>query len=226
MNTTNNVQDTLVNNLIALRKARGLTQIELGEKINYSDKTISKWENGDSCPNVEAVYKVARFYGVTVDDLLSEDFRNDKNTVAQRQRNYSKVIISCLAVMAVWVIATIIFAAMLLKSAPMPWIIFVLATPASAVVALVFNSMWGNTRFNYLIISILLWTLLTSIFLSALEYVSVLWVIFLIGIPIQIAIILWSQLKYQKKKKPVQEKSPPAVKDVERAEESEENTDI
>ncbi len=207
MSTTNNIQETLISNLTALRKSRGLTQIELGEKINYSDKTISKWEKGDSCPNVEAVYKIARFYGVTVDDLLSEDFEQDKETAVQRQHNYSKLIISCLAVMAVWVIATIVFAALLLKSTPMPWLIFVFAAPASAVVALVFNSMWGNTRFNYLIISILVWTLLTSIFLSALEYVKVLWVIFLIGIPIQIAIILWSQLKHQRKKKKQQKES-------------------
>lgn len=206
MSTQFNVQETLISNLIALRKARGLTQMELGEKINYSDKTVSKWEKGDSCPNIEAVYKLARFYEVTVDDLLSEDFRQEKSTAEHRQRRYSKVIISCLAVMAVWVIATIIFAVMLLKSSPTPWIVFVLATPASAVVALVFNSMWGNTRYNYLIISLIVWTLLTSIFLSALEYVRVLWVIFIIGIPIQIAIILWSQLKRQKKKSSKQPK--------------------
>lgn len=213
MSTTNNVQETLINNLIALRKSRGLTQIELGDKINYSDKTISKWEKGDSCPNIEAVYKIARFYGVTVDDLLSDDLQQEHSVSAQRQRNYSKVIISLLAVMAVWVIATIIFAVCLLKSFSMPWLIFVIATPASAVVALVFNSMWGNTRYNYLIISILLWTLLTSIFLSALEYVSVLWVIFLIGIPIQVAIILWSQLKYQKRKTKKKEKEIPCAEE-------------
>jgi hypothetical protein len=101
--------------------------------------------------------------------------------------------------MAVWVMATIIFSVLLIKSTPTPWTVFVAATPASAIVALVFNSMWGNTRYNYLIISALLWTLLASIYLGALEYARILWVIFLIGIPIQIAIILWSQLKRQKK---------------------------
>ena len=121
--------------------------------------------------------------------------------VAEKQRNYSKLIISLLAVMTVWVIATIIFVAMSLLEIGNAWMIFIVAIPASAIVALVFNSIWGNTRFNYLIISILLWTLLTTVFLSALKYVEVLWVIFLIGIPIQIAIILWSQLKYKKRKK-------------------------
>ena len=203
MNTNNNIQEILVNNLIALRKSRSLTQIELGEKINYSDKTISKWENGDSCPNIEALYKIARFYEVSIDDLLSEDFQTEGRRIAENQRNYSKLIISLLAVMTVWVIATIIFVAISLLDFKNAWMIFIIAIPASAVVALVFNSIWGNTRLNYLILSILLWTLLTTVFLSALKYVEVLWVIFLIGIPIQVAIILWSQLKHQKKKKKI-----------------------
>ena len=227
MSTNNNLQEILINNLIALRKSRSLTQIELGEKINYSDKTISKWENGDSCPNIEAVYKIAKFYEVSIDDLLSEDFQIGSRIVAEKQRNYSKLIISLLAVMTVWVIATIIFVAISLLEISHAWMIFIVAIPASAIVALVFNSIWGNTRFNYLIISILLWTLLTTIFLSALKYVEVLWVIFLIGIPIQIAIILWSQLKYQKKKRNQKKKESRAAAKEESAEEKpSENTEI
>jgi transcriptional regulator with XRE-family HTH domain len=197
---SNNIQEILISNLISLRKSRSLTQIELGEKINYSDKTISKWENGDSCPNIEAVHKLAKFYDVSIDDLLSEDFQIDKKIVAEKQRSYSKLIISLLAVMTVWLIATIIFVAISLLDVSNAWMVFIIAVPESAIVSLVFNSIWGNTRFNYLIISILLWTLLTTIFLSALKYASVLWVIFLIGVPIQIAIILWSQLKRKKKR--------------------------
>ena len=200
MSMSNNIQEILISNLISLRKSRSLTQIELGEKINYSDKTISKWENGDSCPNIEAVHKLAKFYDVSIDDLLSEDFQIDKKIVAEKQRSYSKLIISLLAVMTVWLIATIIFVAISLLDVANAWMVFIIAVPESAIVSLVFNSIWGNTRFNYLIISILLWTLLTTIFLSALKYASVLWVIFLIGVPIQIAIILWSQLKRKKKR--------------------------
>ena len=200
MSMSNNIQEILISNLISLRKSRSLTQIELGEKINYSDKTISKWENGDSCPNIEAVHKLAKFYDVSIDDLLSEDFQIDKKIVAEKQRSYSKLIISFLAVMTVWLIATIIFVAISLLDVANAWMVFIIAVPESAIVSLVFNSIWGNTRFNYLIVSILLWTLLTTIFLSALKYASVLWVIFLIGVPIQIAIILWSQLKRKKKR--------------------------
>ena len=73
-----NIQDVLIQNMITVRKHRGLTQSELGKQIGYSDKTISKWEHGDSCPSIEAVYQLARFYGVSVDDLLSDTFQVQK----------------------------------------------------------------------------------------------------------------------------------------------------
>lgn len=195
------VQDILITNLIALRHARGLTQLELGEQVNYSDKTISKWENGDSCPGIEAVHRLAGFYGVRIDDLLCEDFEaqrppSQEEARSEKQRRYSKLVISLLAVMAVWVIATILFIAAMLHAAPGAWLFFIDAVPCSCITLLVFNSLWGRRRMNYLIITILLWTLLTAIYLHVMLYQ--LWVIFLLGIPVQIAIILWSQLKRRK----------------------------
>jgi transcriptional regulator with XRE-family HTH domain len=192
------IQDILIANLIALRRHRGLTQIELGEQVNYSDKTISKWENGDSCPGIEALYRLATFYGVRVDDLLQEDFSpgapiSAEEARAEKQRRYSKLVISLLAVMAVWVIATILFVAGMLNGEPMVWLFFIDAIPCSCITLLVFNSLWGRARMNYLIITVLLWTLLTAIYLHV--HLYQLWAIFLLGIPVQIAVILWSQLK-------------------------------
>ncbi len=200
MINTSNIQETLINNLIALRKASGLTQIELGEKINYSDKTISKWEKGDSCPNIEAICRIAVFYGITVDELLTEGVQAEEQSANVKQRKYSKIVISMLAVVSVWIIAMTVFVSELLMGYKQPWLIFVFAPAVSAAVLLVFNSMWGNKRLNYILLTVMLWTLLTTIYLSALEYAHILWVIYLIGIPIQAAIILWSQLKRRRGK--------------------------
>lgn len=195
--TMKNLQEILINNLIALRKARGLTQIELGERVSYSDKTISKWENGDSCPNIEALYRLAEFYGVRIDDLLRADF--DAALPARQEkprRRYSKLVITLLAVVAVWCVALLLFTVLVLDPAVMrEWLCFIYALPVSFVTVLVFNSLWGNRRHNYLIISFLLWSLLTTVFLQLLSYH--LWMVFLLGVPIQIAVILWSQLKKQ-----------------------------
>ena len=46
-------------NLSDLRKRNGLTQAELAEKLNYSDKAVSKWEKGESLPGVEVLYKLS-----------------------------------------------------------------------------------------------------------------------------------------------------------------------
>lgn len=200
MINTNNVQETLIKNLILLRKSSGLTQIELGGKINYSDKTISKWEKRDSCPNIEAICKLANFYGVSVDDLLSDALDNEQRAVEVKQKRYSKLIISLLAVIAVWFIASMIFVRYFISSTPGAWLIFIHAIPVTAAVLLVFNSMWGNRRFNYLIISCMVWAVLTSVFLSMLSNASVMWIIYLIGIPIQLAIILWSQMTRKRRK--------------------------
>ena len=191
------LQEILINNLVALRKARGLTQIELGERVSYSDKTISKWENGDSCPNIEALYRLAEFYGVSIDDLLRADFRVDAPARQEPPRLcYSKLVITMLAVLAVWCVALLLFAALSLNpDRAGEWLCFIYALPLSFVTILVFNSLWGNRRRNYLIISLLVWTLLTTVFLQLLSYH--LWMVFLLGVPIQIAVILWSQLKKQ-----------------------------
>ena len=56
----------------ALRKKNGLTQAELAEKLNISNKTVSKWENGQGYPDIVHLPMISKLLGVSVDDLLSE----------------------------------------------------------------------------------------------------------------------------------------------------------
>ena len=60
-------------NLLILRKNAKLTQMELAERFNYSDKTISKWESGESLPSIEILYELAKFYNTTLDALTVEN---------------------------------------------------------------------------------------------------------------------------------------------------------
>ncbi len=193
------IQHILQENLIKLRKSRKLTQIELGEKISYSDKTISKWENGESCPNIEAIYKLAAFYHVSIDALVRPDISveemeeiEDEETKKKKIR-YSKLIITLLAVISAWAIATLVFVYISFLNVSGAWLAFIYAIPVSFIVIIVFNSIWGRRRWNYLWITFLLWTALTTIFLQFIAYAP--WMVFLIGIPVQVAILLWSGLK-------------------------------
>lgn len=54
-----------------LRKEKGLTQEELASHMGVSPQAVSKWENDQTCPDISALPKLARLFGVTVDELLS-----------------------------------------------------------------------------------------------------------------------------------------------------------
>ena len=58
-------------NIIRLRTAAGMTQAELGAKLNYSDKSVSKWERGEAIPDAWVLTRLAEIFGVTVDYILT-----------------------------------------------------------------------------------------------------------------------------------------------------------
>jgi len=65
--------------LAQLRKEKNLTQEELGEKIGVTNKTVSRWENGNYLPPVEMLQMLSALYGVSINELLSGERLNDKN---------------------------------------------------------------------------------------------------------------------------------------------------
>ena len=182
-------------NIAELRKNAGLTQLQLAEKLNYSDKAVSKWESGASIPDVGVLFEIANLFGVTVDYLLYEDHKVPvramvKGTVMGRK----KLVITLLSVALVWLIATTAFVGLNIFGIwSARWLVFIYAVPVSAVVAIVLNSIWGQRRHNYVFISILMWSALAGIYLTLLS--QNIWLIFLVGIPGQVIICLWSGMK-------------------------------
>ena len=195
------LKQIIARNIIDLRKSMQLTQAELAEKLNYSDKAISKWERAESIPDVAILKQIADLFGVTVDYLLLPEHTGNEirpvGATAQDKKN--KLIISLLAMSLVWLIATIIFVFMgiFAQGVNNLWIIYVYAMPATYIVMLVFNSIWGKRRGNFIIISLLVWSILITMYLSL--YYQNIWLIFIIGIPAQIIIGLWSGIKIKKR---------------------------
>ena len=70
--TENEFNTSLANNLIKYRKLNGLTQAELAESINYSDKSISKWESGKGTPGVFQLLVISEIYGISVSELIGQ----------------------------------------------------------------------------------------------------------------------------------------------------------
>ncbi len=194
----------IATNIAALRKAREMTQFELAERLNYSDKAVSKWERGESIPDVAVLKQIADLFSVTVDYLLTDDHSSQKEQpgiISRRNRYY----IMGLSILLVWFIATLAFVVCDLAQvqASLHWLSFVYALPVSAVIWLVFNSLWFNRRINWIIISSLMWTFLVAVYLTVLTIGSNLWLIFILGIPGQAIIYLWSGIRYKKKTKKI-----------------------
>ena len=66
-------------NLISLRKANGLSQDELAEKIGVTRQTLSKYETGESLPDIERCKQLADIFGVSMDDLVNYE-KTDRET--------------------------------------------------------------------------------------------------------------------------------------------------
>lgn len=196
-----NLNKTIASNLQELRKSAGLTQTELADRLNYSDKAVSKWERGESMPDINILKSLADMYGVSVDYLLKSD--HAKESVPERSRRIirnNRIIITLLAISCVWLVATILYVTLglTLRSLSNVWLAFVVAVPISLIVLIVFNSIWGRPKWNFAIVSGLVWSILVTLFL--IFELENMWLIFLVGIPGQVIIIFCSRLKSSKEK--------------------------
>ena len=192
-----NLNEIIANNLTFLRKHKNLTQGELANQLQYSDKTISKWETGEIVPSVENLIKLCSIYNVTLDQITTP--LDKEKFEPKKSKNYevqNKIIITLLAILAVWITATAMFVYAKIIWDISPWIVFIWAVPASCIVSLVFNSLWGKRVLGFVIISALLWTLITALYLQFLTYN--LFAMYFIGIPLQAAVFLWAGLKKSK----------------------------
>ena len=192
------LREVIAKNICELRLGRGMTQAGLAELLNYSDKAISKWERAESVPDVAVLKQIADLFSVSVDYLLTEEHEINPEELIGRETKKRRFIVSALAAMLVWLIATYAFIQIniSLPEARFPaWLTFIYAIPISSVVILVFNSIWGRRRLNYLIITVMVWSLILSVYLTVLTLGGGnLWMMFFLGIPAEIIIVLWSGL--------------------------------
>lgn len=190
-------------NIIRLRTSLGLTQAQLGEELSYSDKSVSKWERGESVPDVYVLKHIADLAGVTVDYLITEHDPSEAEIKkpAPKEHRYSRAFISMTVLAGIWTLAVTIFVIFWICGfTNWMWMIFVYAVPVSLTTMLVLNSVWGSREVNLYLISGLMWGSIASVYLTAMQSGLNWWQIFLLGVPAQIIIILAFSIK--KKPKP------------------------
>lgn len=198
-------KEIIARNIVDLRRKNGMTQLELAEKLNYTDKAVSKWERGESIPDVGVLKTIADLFGVTVDYLLTAEHKTTVPVLSRLESTLrSHRVITGLSILLVALLATLIFVILDLLPGEQggAWLSFIWAVPVGSIVWLVFNSIWFNRHLNYLIISILVWSTLTATHITALFFGVNIWLIYVLGVPGQAIILLWSKMRGWEKKKP------------------------
>ena len=188
-----------------------MTQLDLAERLNYTDKAVSKWERGESLPDIAVLKTIADMFDVTIDYLVSAEHEDpeanhiwleSEEEVSEKEKNKRKRLlthayITGVSVLLVWLLATFAFVmcGLVNPEQTMHWLAFLYAVPASCVVWLIFNSIWFNPRRNFWIISFLMWSVFAAIHVTCSVFgVAQVWLLYILGIPGQAIILLWSRL--------------------------------
>ena len=191
------LKKVVAGNIIKLRTSMNLTQAQLGEKLNYSDKSISKWERGESVPDVFVLKTIADMAGVTVDYIITPHDPDEEVQVEAKGPRYSRRFITLTVLAGIWALAVLVFVILWLCGI-FNWLVFIYAIPVSLITLLVLNSVWGDRSWNLYIISGLVWGIICSIYLTAIKFNW--WQLFLLGIPAQIIIIFAFSIRRRPKK--------------------------
>ena len=185
------LKQIVANNLIRLRQRQGLTQAELGEKLNYSDKTVSKWERGESLPDAFVLKQIGEIFDVSVDSLLSAT--KDEELVPKKvEHAYRSNMIILVSILGLWTLALLVFEVLWLTDIVFPFI-FVMAIPVSLVLLLVFRSIWNQGKHNFWIVSALVLSIFIMVYYIFWQHHP--WQIWLLLIPAELIVYFSFRIK-------------------------------
>ena len=197
-----NQQELLAKNLTYYRKASGLTQLELAEKFNYSDKSVSKWERGEGFPDIFVLKSLADFYGITIDDFYQSEHKAVKVSQSKKRK---QIFLRLLSIGICWlvVIMTYFFLDTLLGNsyAFKPWLTFIYGPLATGIVWLVWEFIYHQRFLRMLATSVIIWTGALSLFLTFYVVMNLpLPLIFIVAIPLEVLEIIWYLFRRNRKK--------------------------
>lgn len=182
--TQEQIKTNFSQNLIKLRKEKNLTQLQLAEKLNYSDKAVSKWEVGSVLPDVETLTHISEFFGITVNDLI---YTKKKSVI--REFHKTHLFLTLLISASIWFVATILYFVLdNVTSLNRCYLTFIYTIPVNSILLMIFSAIWFKKLYVFLSASAFLWGCIVSIFLSISNFQ--LWFIFIVGIVGQIVIML------------------------------------
>lgn len=191
------IKNIVAKNIAKIRLRHHMTQMELAKKLNYSDKAVSKWERGESLPDISVLVEIADLFDISLDDLV----RAEGVGKGRKQPKYNRNILTCIIEASVAMLSVIAFVVTYLftREVTFQWLYFVFSVPVIITLRLIFNSIWLNPRNNYGIVSALMWSVLAAVHLGLLYFGIRVSAIYLLGIPAQIIIILCAFIRKPQK---------------------------
>lgn len=176
----------IAENIAFLRTTNKMTQLDLAEKLNYSDKAVSKWERGESIPDVRVLMNIASIFGVNINYLVEDHGLEELPLIEKKKVNVK--VVTVMSVIGVWTAALFAFLICQMAAQIYLWDIFVYTVPACIIMLIVFNCIWNEKKrfYNFLLISLLWWDALLTVWYISPSWVSVFW----LGLPVQIIIAL------------------------------------
>ena len=133
------LRKTIGKNIALYRKSHRDTQAVLGQKLSYTDKAVSKWERGESMPDIYVLTQIAELYGITVGNLIGE-------SKPQIQASpYMRLFVFLFSAALTFVIATVLIVMFEIFNVPFnTWLFLLYAATITAGLAVVFSSIWWN----------------------------------------------------------------------------------
>ncbi len=194
-----NLKYQIGSNIASLRKSCGMTQAELAERINYSDKAVSKWERGESIPDVLTLVQLARLFGVTVDEVMGTGQLQAQLTPEQPQlssrKQRQRTGVTVLSSLLVWFVAMLVYVILSSVNVQSSWVAFVYAIPVNAIVLLSLRCAFRRYNMNFWLISVIVWGVLLSVYVTLLVFARVnVWKLVFLGLFGQAAVILWFRM--------------------------------
>ena len=198
-------------NITEERMKSGLTQLQLAQMLNYSDKAVSKWERGESLPDVCVLKRLSQIFCVSVDYMLCEHSAEDakakenakdkadtdsadavspksKGRTSKRKNIYIGIILT-----GILALALCVFAVCSVMGYDSSYLMLMCFLPVSLVTLLVFNSIWRGGEHNTIIIFFLIAGILNALYVGFEKYSP--WQLFLLLIPAAMILFLCSRLK-------------------------------
>ncbi len=191
------LRKTIGKNIALYRKANRDTQAALGQKLSYTDKAVSKWERGESMPDIYVLSRIAELYGVTVGNLIGE-------TKPEIQASpYMHLFVLLFSGALTFVIGTILIVAFELFQVPFNnWLFLLYASVITALFGVIFSSIWWGLWIQLIAWSALIWLGGLAILLTVPGIVAA--KSLLICLALQLAVTFW--ILYRRSRIPKKEK--------------------